>query len=81
MQLKPCWNTFTRISKLEKILYFTPIQFSNRFSSFNEADFENGYSRNLLWRLWHASRALEMKHLHDKCSEVFFLSFDRARIR
>ena len=37
---------------------------------FNDSDFENGYSRNLLWRLWHASRALEMEYLHEKCTEV-----------
>jgi hypothetical protein len=27
---------------------------------FDEHDFANGYSRNLLWRLWHASKALEI---------------------
>ncbi|CAB4068084.1 NOP9 [Lepeophtheirus salmonis] len=30
---------------------------------FLKSDYENGYSRNLLWRLWHASKALEMDHL------------------
>ena len=43
------------------------LDFLNRF---NDSDFENGYSRNLLWRLWHASRALEMEYLHEKCTEV-----------
>jgi len=38
--------------------------------TFNDSDFENGYSRNLLWRLWHASRALEMEYLHEKCTET-----------
>ena len=37
---------------------------------FNEEDFDNGYSRNLLWRLWHASWAFEMEHLSEKCGKV-----------
>lgn len=36
--------------------------------TYNESDFDNGYSRNLLWRLWHASKALEMEHLFDSCT-------------
>ena len=39
---------------------------------FAEEDFESGYSRNLLWRLWHAARAFEMEHLSDTCVKVFF---------
>ncbi len=42
------------------------------YFSFNESDFENGYSRNLLWRLWHASKALEMDHLCQMCSRTLF---------
>ena len=38
--------------------------------SYDESDYENGYSRNLLWRLWHASKALEMDYLHQKSTEV-----------
>jgi len=37
---------------------------------FNEEDFDNGYSRNLLWRLWHASWAFEMEHLSEKCGKT-----------
>ena len=37
---------------------------------FNEEEFDNGYSRNLLWRLWHASWAFEMEHLSEKCGKV-----------
>ena len=37
---------------------------------YDESDYENGYSRNLLWRLWHASKALEMDYLHQKSTEV-----------
>jgi hypothetical protein len=37
---------------------------------FTESDFENGYSRNLLWRLWHASKALEMEHLAQLCTQT-----------
>lgn len=37
---------------------------------FNRADFENGYSRNLLWRLWHASKMFEVKHLFELCTET-----------
>ena len=37
---------------------------------YDESDYENGYSRNLLWRLWHASKALEMDYLHQKYTEV-----------
>ena len=40
------------------------------FNRFNEEDFDNGYSRNLLWRLWHASWAFEMEHLSEKCGKV-----------
>ena len=37
---------------------------------YNEEDFDNGYSRNLLWRLWHASWAFEMEHLSERCGKV-----------
>ena len=37
---------------------------------YNEDDFDNGYSRNLLWRLWHASWAFEMEYLSDRCGKV-----------
>jgi hypothetical protein len=40
---------------------------------FNSKDFENGYSRNLLWRLWHAARLFKLKHLFDLCSEVSYM--------
>jgi len=49
----------------------------NLQDKFNEEDFENGYSRNLLWRLWHASVALEMDHLRHLCAKVCFISFLR----
>jgi hypothetical protein len=39
---------------------------------FNRKDFENGYSRNLLWRLWHAAMLFKLKHLFDLCSEVSY---------
>ena len=39
-------------------------------SRYNEDDFDNGYSRNLLWRLWHASWAFEMECLSDRCGKV-----------
>ena len=46
--------------------------FGNKYSKlrFNESDFENGYSRNLLWRLWHASKALEMEYLGGLCART-----------
>nr|XP_040572543.1 uncharacterized protein LOC121121643 isoform X1 [Lepeophtheirus salmonis]XP_040572544.1 uncharacterized protein LOC121121643 isoform X1 [Lepeophtheirus salmonis] len=37
---------------------------------FLKSDYEHGYSRNLLWRLWHASKALEMDHLSQITSET-----------
>jgi hypothetical protein len=37
---------------------------------FNSKDFENGYSRNLLWRLWHAAKLFKLKHLFELCSQV-----------
>eukprot|EP00096_Caligus_rogercresseyi_P013114 TRINITY_DN5778_c0_g1_i2.p1 TRINITY_DN5778_c0_g1~~TRINITY_DN5778_c0_g1_i2.p1 ORF type:complete len:433 (-),score=79.48 TRINITY_DN5778_c0_g1_i2:337-1548(-) len=37
---------------------------------FQKSDFENGYSRNLLWRLWHASKSLEMDHLAQMTAET-----------
>ena len=39
---------------------------------FDEEDFANGYSRNLLWRLWHASKALEMQHLFEACTKTLY---------
>ena len=37
---------------------------------FDESDYANGYSRNLLWRLWQASKAFEMEHLSSLCERV-----------
>ena len=37
---------------------------------FDRADFENGYSRNLLWRLWEVAKLLQMSHLFELCCEV-----------
>jgi len=37
---------------------------------FDKADFENGYSRNLLWRLWQIAKVLHMNHLFELCSEA-----------
>jgi len=37
---------------------------------FDKSNYENGYSRNLLWRLWHISRVLQMNHLFELCSEA-----------
>ena len=37
---------------------------------FNESDYENGYSRNLLWRLWQAAQAFEMEHLASLCERT-----------
>ena len=37
---------------------------------FDRGGFENGYSRNLLWRLWEVAKLLEMNHLFDLCCEV-----------
>merc|ERR1712106_1095627 len=37
---------------------------------FDRSDYENGYSRNLLWRLWHISKVLQMNHLFELCSEA-----------
>ncbi|XP_023321575.1 uncharacterized protein LOC111696254 [Eurytemora carolleeae] len=37
---------------------------------FEKSDYENGYSRNLLWRLWHAAKVFRIKHLVQLCSEV-----------
>lgn len=37
---------------------------------FDRSDYENGYSRNLLWRLWHVSKVLQMNHLFELCSEA-----------
>ena len=45
---------------------------------FRIADFENGYSRNLLWRMWHASKALEMEHLNRMCTKVKIKLFMRG---
>ena len=39
---------------------------------FDRGGFENGYSRNLLWRLWELAKLLEMSHLFDLCCEVRF---------
>jgi len=38
--------------------------------NFSRADYENGYSRNLLWRLWQLSWTLGMTHLFELCSEA-----------
>ena len=40
------------------------------FTSFCRADYENGYSRNLLWRLWQLSHTLATQHLFQMCTEV-----------
>ena len=40
------------------------------FCSFSRADYENGYSRNLLWRLWHLAHTLATQHLFQMCTEV-----------
>merc|ERR1740129_2008095 len=37
---------------------------------FDRADFENGYSRNLLWRLWEVAKLLQMSHLFELCCEA-----------
>jgi len=37
---------------------------------FDRSDYENGYSRNLLWRLWHASKIFKIKHLLQICTEA-----------
>jgi len=37
---------------------------------FEKSDYENGYSRNLLWRLWHLARILQISHLFQLCSEA-----------
>ena len=34
---------------------------------FDRGGFENGYSRNLLWRLWEVAKMLEMSHLFELC--------------
>ena len=39
---------------------------------FDRGGFENGYSRNLLWRLWELAKLLEISHLFDLCCEVGF---------
>jgi hypothetical protein len=49
---------------------------ANRFilkCRYEEELFDNGYSRNLLWRLWHASWAFEMEHLSERCGKVIEL--------
>ena len=45
------------------------------FSSFCRADYENGYSRNLLWRLWHLAHLLGTQHLFQMCTEVRLIIF------
>ena len=40
---------------------------------FDRGGFENGYSRNLLWRLWDLAKLLEMSHLFDLCCEVIMM--------
>ena len=37
---------------------------------FDRGGFENGYSRNLLWRLWELAKMLEINHLFELCCEV-----------
>jgi len=37
---------------------------------FDKTDYENGYSRNLLWRLWEVAKLLQMNHLFDLCCEA-----------
>ena len=37
---------------------------------FDKTDYENGYSRNLLWRLWEAAKLLQMNHLFALCCEA-----------
>jgi len=37
---------------------------------FNKKDYENGYSRNLLWRLWEIGKLLQMNHLFELCCEA-----------
>jgi len=46
---------------------------------FAEEDFENGYSRNLLWRMWHAATALEMGALQERCSKVSLVQTENLR--
>lgn len=38
--------------------------------NFCSADYANGYSRNLLWRLWHLARTLGVQHLFQLCTEA-----------
>jgi len=38
--------------------------------SFCRADYENGYSRNLLWRLWQLAHTLGTQHLFQMCTEA-----------
>jgi hypothetical protein len=42
----------------------------HRLPSFCQADYENGYSRNLLWRLWRLAGTLGIHHLLQLCSQV-----------
>jgi len=41
---------------------------------FNRSEYENGYSRNLLWRLWHIAKLLHINHLFDLCSQALDLT-------
>ena len=53
---------------------FWHLQFISLIFRFDRSDYENGYSRNLLWRLWHAAKLFRIRHLFQLCSEVGYLS-------
>ena len=66
--LKVFWNIVTRIGEY---LNFLAVWKSRDYVfRFDKTDYENGYSRNLLWRLWEVSKLLQMNHLFDLCCEV-----------
>ena len=52
---------------------FWHLQFISLIFRFDRSDYENGYSRNLLWRLWHAAKLFRIRHLFQLCSEVGYL--------
>ena len=56
------WDSFAPKDKIN-----TSEHFERRF---DKTDYENGYSRNLLWRLWEAAKLLQMNHLFALCCEA-----------
>ena len=65
LRLRVSLNIVTRIGENQRLINLYVSIFR-----FDKTDYENGYSRNLLWRLWEVAKLLQMNHLFDLCCEV-----------